>query len=177
VLLSEIPAIPVDHPLRPILDQRYLDLRAAMASGDAGNVLAVLAPDFVSEDIDGKRQTGQQMAEAVTRLQIDRSKRTALTVITEIVISGDGDLADVEQRYQMTTTEQRENLPRKLLTKSRDRWINIAGQWRVASTTTLAIEMVTNEKHALRARLDPSNSDMVVELRKGIPAGGHAETA
>jgi ketosteroid isomerase-like protein len=163
VLLSETPALPVDHPLRPTLDERYLAMRRAMAHGNRDAILAMVTADFVSEDLDGRRIDGAAMADAVLRLTIDRSKRTAETTITAIDVSGDE--ATVVQRYAMTTTERRIGLPEALWTESIDCWRAETGSWRLARSTTQALEVQIAGRRRFRRRLDPHDGSVSIELR------------
>ena len=70
VLLSEIPAHPSDHELRPVLDERYAAMRRAMAERDRAAILALLTDDFVSEDLEGRTTSGVRIADAVVALEI-----------------------------------------------------------------------------------------------------------
>jgi ketosteroid isomerase-like protein len=162
-LLSKIPATPCDHDLRPVLDERYLAMRAAMAARDRSAILALLTDDFVSEDLDGRRSSGGAMADAVIALEIDRSQRTAVTTLTSIVTHGDE--AEVQQRYHMTTTERRTNLPQAMWTESRDRWRKVDRTWLLANTTTQKLEVLRNGRRVFRARLDPADSSVSIELQ------------
>ena len=155
VLLSDIPALPCDHELRPVLDERYAAMRRAMAARDRDAILALLAGDFVSEDLEGRLMTGPHMADSVTALEIDRSERTAVTTLTSIAV--DGDEADVQQRYHMTTTERRPNLPEALWTESRDRWRRVGDTWLLARTITEKREIVKNGRRVFEARPDPAD--------------------
>jgi ketosteroid isomerase-like protein len=151
VLLSERPAVPTDHPLRPALDARYLDMRAAMASRDRARILALFTPDFVSEDIDGRTIGASTLTDRVTALDIDRSKRTVSTTIT--AIDAHGDEAVVLQRYAMSTTERLPNVAEALWTESEDVWRCVDETWLSARTTTLAIETIRAGRHRMQERL------------------------
>ncbi|HEX3467029.1 MAG TPA: nuclear transport factor 2 family protein [Candidatus Elarobacter sp.] len=163
VLLSDVPALPVDHPLRKTLDERYFALRLAMASHDRQAIMHVLTPDFVSEDLDGRTSGAASMIENVTALQIDRSKRSVETTVTSIDQAGD--VATVIQRYSMTTSEVSAAVPSALWTESCDVWRAVGTEWRLASTTTLAFEVVKNGRRTFRRRLQPSHGGISVELR------------
>lgn len=162
VLLSETPAVPVDDALRTTLDERYLMLRAAMASDHRPILLALLTDDFVSEDLDGNRMDAVGMADTVAALKIDRSKRRAQTTLTSI--ESDGREARVLQRYEMTTTERALGLPEALWTESRDVWRLVEGRWLLASTTTIALERVSNGQRMFRRRLEPADGSVSVQL-------------
>jgi ketosteroid isomerase-like protein len=168
VLLSEIPALPSDHELRPVLDERYAAMRRAMAARDRDAILALLTDDFVSEDLEGRTTAGPAMADAVVALEIDRSQRTAVTTLTSIAV--DGDEAAVQQRYHMTTTERKPNLPEALWTESRDVWRRFGDTWLLARTTTEKREIVKNGRRRFEARPDPPDASMIRVGLEG-PAG------
>ena len=153
VLLSEIPALPSDHALRPVLDERYAAMRRAMAARDRDAILALLTDDFVSEDLAGRTVTGPHMADVVIALEIDRSQRTAVTTLTSVAAHGDE--ATVQQRYHMTTTERKPNLPEALWTESCDRWRRSGDMWLLARSTTEKRELVKNGRRAFEARPVP----------------------
>ncbi|HEY6233675.1 MAG TPA: nuclear transport factor 2 family protein [Candidatus Elarobacter sp.] len=159
VLLSEISAHPSDHELRPALDERYDAMRRAMAARDRDAILALLTDDFVSEDLEGRTTSGRCMADAVVALEIDRSQRTADTTLTSIAV--DGDEAEVQQRYPMTTTERTLNLPEALWTESRDRWRRAGDTWLLARTTTEKREIVKSGRCRFEERPDPPDASIV----------------
>ncbi len=142
---------PVDHPLRPILDERYAAMRAAIESGDRESMAALLAPHFTSVDVMGKESTGDQMIDSVLRLHIDYSKRIATTTLAAIEESSG--VARVLQHYAMTATaDAGPAIPSKLQTLSSDTWVDVAGNWLLAKTQTLEVESVsaTGEHHYLK---------------------------
>jgi ketosteroid isomerase-like protein len=155
VLLSERPALPSDHALRPALDERYAVMRRAMAARDRDAILALLTDDFVSEDLEGRVTTGPAMADAVTALDIDRSQRTAVTTLTSIAVVGDE--AVVQQRSYMSTTERKPNLPEALWTESYDRWRRAGDTWLLARSTTEKREIVKNGRTRFEERPDPAD--------------------
>jgi hypothetical protein len=132
---------PADHPLRPTLDQRYLDMRAAMASGNANNIAALLAPGFASVDIRGNETTAQQMIDSVLKLDIDRSKRQVATTLSSVETHHD--IARVLQHYSMTSSpDAPKSMPRKLQTFSADTWRLIDGAWLLSKTRTLEVQVL-----------------------------------
>jgi hypothetical protein len=142
-LLSARTFVPSDHPLRPVLDVRYLDMRGAMASRNPAAIAALLTPDFASIDVHGKQISAQKMIASVVALDIDRSKRTARTVLASIA-ERDGD-AHVEQLYTMTPApDAPSSMPRSLHTRSHDTWRNVDGTWLLARTDTQEVEVVTS---------------------------------
>ena len=149
--------MPSEGSLRPVLDQRYVAMRSAMASGEREAILALLAPDFVSEDLDGRCIDGLTMADRVVALKIDRSKRVAVTTLAELTREGDEVLVD--QFYRMTTTERSANIPDAVFARSLDRWYFVR-------TTTQALEAHRGRRRTFRARLDPADPGVSVELSK-----------
>ena len=143
--LSSRSFVPCDHPLRDTLDQRYLDMRAAMAAGDREAMAAILADGFVSRDIRGRTTFSGAMIEAVTRLEIDRSKRIVATTLAEITSTPgpDPDKATVLQHYAMTCApDAPRTMPRMLQALSIDTWRRVDGMWLLARTQTLELEVV-----------------------------------
>src|SRR5579863_3522202 len=90
---------PTDHPLRATLDDRYTALREAMSRRDRDAIASLLTPDFVSVDVRGKAVRSSEMIDSVLALNIDRSKRTAVTTLVDIN-EHDG-LAIALQHYRM----------------------------------------------------------------------------
>lgn len=156
--------MPSEGSLRPVLDQRYVAMRSAMASGEREAILALLAPDFVSEDLDGRCIDGLTMADRVVALKIDRSKRVAVTTLAELTREGDEVLVD--QFYRMTTTERSANIPDAVFARSLDRWRLVGGEWYFVRTTTQALEAHRGRRRTFRARLDPADPGVSVELSK-----------
>jgi Regulator of ribonuclease activity B/Domain of unknown function (DUF4440) len=140
-LLSSRTFMACDHPLRPALDRRYLDMRAAMAAGDPAAIAAILADGFTSTDVNGRTTFSGAMIESVNRLQIDRSKRVVATTLTEITFrSGQ---AIVLQHYSMTSApDAPQTMPKMLQTLSIDTWLEREGVWLLARTQTREAEVV-----------------------------------
>jgi len=135
---------PVEHPLRPELDQRYLDMRTAMASGSAAPIAALLTTHFASVDISGNETTADGMIAAVLKLDIDHSKRFVNTTLVQLEeING---VARALQHYSMTTTaDVSPKMPRKLQTLSNDTWLLTDGEWRLAKTQTFEMELISGD--------------------------------
>lgn len=133
---------PVEHPLRPTLDQRYLDMRAAMASGSVEPIAAILAPRFKSINLQGQEQSAQAMIDSVLKMKIDRSKRTANTTIVELEEMGDA--VRVLQHYSMTMAGDIDpSFPKRLQTLSIDRWVRDGDTWLLEVTQTREVESIT----------------------------------
>lgn len=132
---------PANHPLRPTLDQRYLEMRAAMASGDADDIAALLAPGFASVDIRGNETTADQMIASVLKLDIDRSKRQVATTLS--TVEAHHDIAHVLQHYSMTSSpDAPKSMPRQLQTLSADTWRLSNGTWLLSKTKTLELQVI-----------------------------------
>jgi len=149
--------------MRALFDERYLAMRGAMAAHDAGALHEMHTPDFVSEDVEGRRRGVEAVIAAVINLEIDRSKRSAETTITHIEIEGDE--ARLVQRYAMTTTETSRTLPQALWAESHDVWHRAGEQWRIARTVTQRLEVVRNGERVYRTRLNPGDGRQIAELR------------
>lgn len=133
--------MPVDHPLRSELDQRYLDMRAAMASGSRERISAILTDHFVSIDIHGNESAADAMIDSVIKLDIDRHKCHVVTTIVSLEESNG--VARASQHYAMTTTaEVAADQPKKLQTLSADTWLRCDDTWHLAKTQTLEMELI-----------------------------------
>lgn len=143
---------PSTDPLRPVFDELYLQMRAAMASGNGEAIAALLTPDFVSVDVAGNATTAEKMIEAVLALDIDRSKRVAVTTISNV--DAHGDEAVLQQHYSMkSSADAPRSMPRNLQTLSEDVWRNATGRWLLHRTVTLEVEFVTaTGVHRYRSR-------------------------
>lgn len=131
---------PVSHPPRQTLDQRYLDMRAAMASGEAANIHAILFEHFSTVDVHGNETGPQPMIDSVLKLDIDRSKRSVATTIVSVEESNG--VARVVQHYSMETTETvAPHMPKRLQTLSADVWVKDGSEWKLSKTSTLELEV------------------------------------
>lgn len=122
--------------LRRSLKDRYAALNSAMERRDVTALFAILAPNFVSVDIEGHSETATQMIEKLKKIPPDanRSARTTLRSITK-----KGRTAVVEQLYEMKTTKTGDdgstmNVGRT--TVSEDTWVHSNGVWRLERTVT-----------------------------------------
>lgn len=126
-----------NNQLRTILEGRYAAMKSAMTRHDAKEVASLLAPDFVSIDVSGGKQTGDQMIEAVRRLPPnDREKVSNTTLLS---IEANGDKAVVKQRYNMKTVKAAQDGTKhqvELTTLSTDAWILTHGTWLMQRTAT-----------------------------------------
>jgi hypothetical protein len=135
-------SVPAEHPLRPVLDSRYLEMRAAMASGNAAAIAQLLTSDFTSIDVRGKTIGAEAMISMVLSLNVDRSKRSVQTVIVDVVDGGDE--ASVQQQYTMISAKDAPwSMPRSLFTFSHDKWKKVRGEWLLSRTETQEIEIVS----------------------------------
>ncbi len=152
VLLSERTFEPADHPLRAAFDERYLAMRAAMASGERGPIAELLAPDFTSVDAMGRTSGAKAMINSVLGLKIDRSKRFAKTTIVEVEVADD--VARLLQHYRMVSApDAPPSMPRMVQALSRDRWRLVDGTWLLERTETLETEAIAGSgRHVYRTR-------------------------
>jgi hypothetical protein len=132
--------------LRPMLEKRYAELKTAMAERDPQALSALLAPDFVSEDISGKATSAGEMIKELGALPKD-SGRVAETSL--LSIKPRGDLAIVEQLYQMTTTKALPDGSKQaieLVTLSTDTWTRSGGRWLLRKTVTHQVDYTVDGK-------------------------------
>jgi uncharacterized protein (TIGR02246 family) len=143
---------PSTHPLRPVFDEVYSQMRAAMASGDKKAIAALLTPDFVSVDVSGNEMKAEKMIESILALEIDRAKRVTATTITNV--DARGDEAVLLQHYSMKSSpDAPRSMPRNLQTLSKDVWSNATGRWLMHRTETLEVEVVSGAGvHQFRSR-------------------------
>ena len=126
-----------DAQLRTVLEGRYAAMKSAMASHDAKQLASLLAPDFVSIDVSGGEQTGDQMIEAVRRLPPNDPDKVSNTTL--LAIEANGDKAVVKQRYNMKTVKTAGDGTKhhvELTTLSTDVWILAHGTWLIERTAT-----------------------------------------
>lgn len=134
-----------DAQLRLLLESRYAAMKTAMASHDEAAIRGLLAPGFVSVDVDGSSETADQMVKEAARLHQDPNKKseTTLTAVTR-----NGDSATVVQQYHMTTTRAPANAAAPqtidLLTTSTDTWRLIDGAWLIERTETNDLQYTVN---------------------------------
>jgi Domain of unknown function (DUF4440) len=138
-----------------------------MSSGDPSAIGALLATGFVSVDVRGKVIDGREMIASVLALNIDRSKRTAVTTLVRIEES-DG-LAVVLQHYCMESAlDAPRSMPRKLQTLSLDTWQQIDGAWLVKRTETLEVEVQTSNGLHRYQRAKDRKSDLYKRHESGL---------
>lgn len=138
--------------LKGILEGKYAELKQAMDAHDGPAVAAMLAPGFISVDIGGKTETAAQMVAEVKALQSDLNRSTHTTLLS---VSGTGERAVVEQRYEMRTLKGGPDGAAHridLVTLSNDTWVKRDGAWVLARTATNSMtlrrdgRMVLNKK-------------------------------
>jgi len=131
---------PPPKDLAPIFQVHYSSMKAAIAARDAKALASLLAPGFVSEDVDSHTEDANAMIRQVSGMPIDPNKASD-TVIESVDLAGD--TAIVRQRYHMTTTKIASGAPPKsidLVTWSTDTWINIENTWLIQKTVTNRLE-------------------------------------
>jgi hypothetical protein len=125
-----------DSSLKAQLQSRYAAMKSAMAAHNKSAIAAILAPDFVSIDINGQSEGADQMIEEVSALKPDPNK-TSTTTLESIAPSGNS--VTVKQRYDMNTVKAGDDGAQhkvQLITRSTDQWIRVGGVWLLERTVT-----------------------------------------
>jgi len=127
--------------LKSELEGRYAALESAMAARDASAMRALLAPDFVSVDVDGSTQNADEMISQIDALpHAGRPGGTRLLSVT-----ANGDTVTVEQEFKSTTigpgVAQRAHT---LIILSTDTWVKVNGSWVCQRTVTDEIDRYVN---------------------------------
>jgi hypothetical protein len=98
-------------------------MKAAMAARDGKAISEILAPDFISEDASGQKESADTMIQQVLALPKDPLKVSNTTILS---IKASADSANVDQRYDMKTTKAGPDGNKRdveLITVSTDTWI------------------------------------------------------
>ena len=141
-----------ESSLRESLDARYAQMKSAMHTHDARALRAILAPDFVSVELNGKTESANQMIQEVNALPSDASKSSQTTLLS---VRSTKSRAVVEQRYTMRTKKEGQNGIEhsvKLITVSTDTWILLRGKWRIWRTVTEQLDYYLDGKHVLHQK-------------------------
>lgn len=141
------PAVQAPAPTpdaKAIFAQRYADLRAAMAKGEADPILAILTPDFTFTDRRGETRTADDMVSMAARMAMmgDPADRKTNTSIGSATI--DGDAADVEQTTDTTMTRQGHDGQThkiEMVATSLDHWVRQDGVWRLQKETPKSMSL------------------------------------
>lgn len=140
------------------LDARYAQIKSAMHAHDIRALRDILAPGFVSVELDGKTESSDQMIQEVNALPSDANRSTETTLLS---VRPGKTQAVVEQRYTMRTKKEGKNGVEhsvKLVTISTDTWIMLHGEWRIQRTVTDQLDYYIDGKHTLH------------QMRPGVPA-------
>lgn len=124
----------------------YAKLKAAMAERNASAISAVLTPDFVTEDVSGKTETGPQMITELSKLPADPARKSETTVMSADI---EGDTANVVQRYHSSLAKagsDGQTTVTDIDTESKDTWKLIGGAWHLSRTVTETLEYRINGK-------------------------------
>jgi hypothetical protein len=134
-----------DLQLKMVLESRYAAMKVAMGDRDAAAIRSLLAPGFVSVDVNGATVNADQMVTEIAALPKDPNKKSETTLTS---VTRDGDTATVAQQYHMTTTRTRPNEPAPaqidLLTTSTDTWRLVKGTWLLERTETIDLQYTVN---------------------------------
>jgi hypothetical protein len=142
---SAVAAETSDSQLRQLFESRYAAMKAAMASRDEAALRALLAPGFVSIDVDGNSESADQMVKQVAALPQDPNKKSETTIT---LITTTGDVTTVVQQYHMTTTRTSVNASAPqavdVLATSTDTWRLLGGAWLIERTETNELQLTVN---------------------------------
>jgi ketosteroid isomerase-like protein len=137
-------ALAAEPDLQPRLEAQYGALRAAMAARDSNAIAALLTPDFVSVESSNQSKDATKMIEETASSPVDPNKDSH-TTLTDV--NRNGDMAIVEQRYDMTTKAiGRDGTMQdiKITTLSTDTWVNSNGVWRLKRSVTNQLDVGIN---------------------------------
>lgn len=149
-VVASLPALaqPPEPGLKATLEGRYAALRVAMDARDAKALGGLLAPGFVSETVDGKTSTQDEMIRDLAASPKDPNKVSS-TMLVEI--QKEGTTATVKQEYRVATTRPGANgsAPQKVDFQaiSTDTWIEADGVWLLKSTVTQSLDITLDGKH------------------------------
>ncbi len=135
-----------DDSLRPVFEGRYAAMKAAMAARDGKAISEILAPDFISEDASGQKESADTMIQQVLALPKDPLKVSNTTILS---IKASADSANVDQRYDMKTTKAGPDGNKRdveLITVSTDTWIKSKDTWLLQRTVTSQMDYSANGK-------------------------------
>ena len=124
----------------------YAQLKSAMAERDEKAVLAMLAPDFQSEDASGNVTNSEKMVSGLSKLPKDPNKISSTTLLN---VSTKGNTAFVKQKYVMNTTKPSADGSSKkveLVSISNDTWEIINGKWFLLKTVTQEMQYSVDGK-------------------------------
>jgi len=146
------PGLADDSTLRPVLESRYAAMKSAMADRDAKAISSLLTVDFISIDVSGNSGSAAQMITEANALPEDQSRISnteILSVEREGEVEGEGEVAVVQQRYDMKTTksgpdDSKPNI--ELIAISTDTWINPNGVWLLQKTVTNQTDLLVDGK-------------------------------
>jgi hypothetical protein len=148
-----MPAAP-DITCKAPLEARYAAMKVAMAAHDGAGLRAILAPGFASIDVNGQRQSANQMIAEVSTIPPDPHKTSATAVLS---CSGSAKGLTVKQRYDMKTVRPGpDGAPHKveLVSLSTDTWVKPGAVWLMERTITDDMTLYRDGKLAAhRARM------------------------
>jgi ketosteroid isomerase-like protein len=125
-----------DDSLRPVFEGRYAAMKSAMAARDAKAISEILAPDFISEDASGQKESADTMIQGLLASPKDPLK-VSDTKILSIKVKADS--ATVDQRYDMKTTKVGPDGNKRdveLVAVSTDTWQKSKDTWLLQTTVT-----------------------------------------
>lgn len=141
-----------ENNLRESLHARYAQMKSAMDIHDARTLRGILAPGFVSVELDGKTESAEQMIQELSTLPRDPNRSSETTLLS---VRPNGNRAIVEQRFIMRTKKEGQNSIEhkvRLVAVSTDTWIMLHGKWRIQRTVTDQLDYYVDGRHVLHQK-------------------------
>ncbi len=135
--------------LRGSLEARYAQMKRAIRTHDARAVMAILAPGFVSVELNGKTESADALARDIDKVPSDPNRSSKTTLLSVRPTKG---AVIVEQRYTMKTRKTGRNGAEhhvQLVAESTDTWIRSHGEWRMQRTVTEKLDYYVDGKRVL----------------------------
>jgi hypothetical protein len=140
------------------LDARYAQMKRAIHTHDGLALRNILAPGFVSVELDGKTESVDQMIQEVNALPSDANRSSETTLLS---VRPSNAQATVDQRYTMKTKKEgKDGIEHdvKLVTVSTDTWIMLHRKWYIQRTVTDQLDYYIDGRRVLHQK------------RSGVPA-------
>ncbi len=138
-----------ENGLRSSLEARYAQMQRAIQSHDARALKAVLAPGFVSVELNGKTASEDEMLRDLDKVPSDPDQSSRTTILS---VQRSNKAAVVEQRYAMRTRRKGRNGAEhriRLVAVSTDTWILLHREWRIQRTVTDKLDYYVDGKRVL----------------------------
>ena len=155
-LLAACAAQPDTATIRSALQQRYAAYDQALALRDRNTLETILAANYVSNDILGRKLDGTLFLEQMLAFPRDPNMKTTATIRS---LRLDGNVATVEVTSEMRSIMKPRGIgPVKvrIVTYSTDKWLNENGIWLYESNYIDGMDEYENGKAVLHKMRDAS---------------------